>query len=208
MAIITFLVSAIKFGMVLLLGSTGETLTEKSGHLNLGLPGVMCVGTAFGCLAEAIFFDIVGGKRGMENASVLAVLIPVIATLIGGALMGLIFSFLTVTLHANQNVTGLAMTTLGVGISNFIIAVIDDNKFTAGTQYFTAHLPFADKLGWFGELFLSYGVMIYLAIGIAVATGIVLNKTKVGLHLRAVGENPATADAAGINVTGYRYFAT
>ena len=208
MAIVTFLVSAIKFGMVLLFGSTGETITEKSGHLNLGLPGVMCVGTAFGCVAEAILFDIVGGRRGMEKVSVLAVLVPVLATIIGGALMGLIFSFLTVTLHANQNVTGLAMTTLGVGISDFMIASTENHKFTAGAKFFNAHLPFADKLGWFGELFLSYGVMIYLSIAVALVTSFVINKTRVGLNLRSVGENPATADAAGINVTRYRYLAT
>ena len=208
MAIITFLVSAIKFGMVLLFGSTGETITEKSGHLNLGLPGVMCVGTAFGCIAEAMLFDIVGGRRGMEKISVLAVLVPVLATIIGGALMGLIFSFLTVTLHANQNVTGLAMTTLGVGISDFMIASTENYKFTAGAKFFNAHLPFADKLGWFGELFLSYGVMIYLSIAVALITSFVINKTRVGLNLRSVGENPATADAAGINVTRYRYLAT
>jgi simple sugar transport system permease protein len=194
--------------MVLLFGSTGETITEKSGHLNLGLPGVMCVGTACGCVAEAILFDIVGGRRQMDKISFLAVLIPVLATLIGAALMGLIFSFLTVTLHANQNVTGLAMTTLGVGIADFMIASVDGYKFTAGAKFFRASLPFADKLGWFGELFFSYGVMVYLSIAIAIATAFMLNKTKVGLHLRAVGENPATADAAGINVTRYRYVAT
>lgn len=208
MSIVTFLVSAIKFGMVLLFGSTGETITEKSGHLNLGLPGVMCVGTAFGCVAEAMLFDIVGGRRGMEKVSVLAVLVPVLATIIGGALMGLIFSFLTVTLHANQNVTGLAMTTLGVGISDFMIASTENYKFTSGAKFFNAHLPFADKLGWFGELFLSYGVMIYLSIAVALVTSFVINKTRVGLNLRSVGENPATADAAGINVTRYRYLAT
>ena len=208
MAIITFLVSAIKFGMVLLLGSTGETITEKSGHLNLGLPGVMCVGTACGCLAEAAFFDLVGGRRGMENLSFLAIIIPVIATVIGGALMGLIFSFLTVTLKANQNVTGLAMTTLGVGISDFMIASVEGYKFTAGAKFFNATLPFANNLGGFGKLFFSYGIMVYLSIAIAIAASFLLNRTKVGLHLRAVGENPATADAAGINVTKYRYIAT
>ena len=208
MAIITFLVSAIKFGMVLLFGSTGETITEKSGHLNLGLPGVMCVGTACGCLAEAMFFDLVGGRRGMEQVPFLAVIIPLIATIIGGALMGLIFSFLTVTLHANQNVTGLAMTTLGVGISDFMIASVEGYQFTAGAKFFRASLPFAKNLGWFGELFLSYGVMVYLSIAIAIITAFVLNKTKTGLHLRAVGENPATADAAGINVKRYRYAST
>ena len=204
--IVTFLVSAIRFGMVLLFGSTGETITEKSGHLNLGLPGVMCVGTAFGCAAEAIYFDIAGGRAGM--IWLLAILIPVIATLIGGALMGLIFSFLTVTLRANQNVTGLAMTTLGVGLSDFIISAVTQSKFTAGTKFFQMSLPFADNLGAFGKLFFSYGIMIYLSIAVAIVTSYVLNKTKVGLHLKAVGENPATADAAGINVTVYRYVST
>ena len=206
MAIITFLISAIKFGMVLLFGSTGETITEKAGHLNLGIPGVMCVGTAFGCAAEAIYFDMVGGR--MRMIWPLAILIPVVATLVGGALMGLLYSFLTVTLHANQNVTGLAMTTLGIGISDFIIANVDDYKFTAGAKFFNMHLPFADKLGDIGELFFSYGIMIYLSIAVAIVASFVLNRTKVGLHLRAVGENPATADAAGINVTKYRYVAT
>lgn len=204
--LIAFIVSAIKFGMVLLYGSTGETITEKGGHLNLGLPGVMCVGTAFGCVAEAMYFELAGGKNNMIYP--LAILIPVIATVIGGVLMGLIFSFLTVTLHANQNVTGLAMTTLGIGISDFMISTVDGYKFTAGAKFFNMHLPFADSLGWFGELFFSYGIMIYLSIGIAIVTSIVINKTKLGLHLRAVGENPATADAAGINVTLYRYLST
>ena len=208
MAIITFLVSAIKFGMVLLFGSTGETITEKSGHLNLGLPGVMCVGTAFGCVAEAIFFDIIGGKQGMARVPFLAVLIPILATLIGGVLMGLIFSFFTVTLHANQNVTGLAMTTLGVGIADFMIASVEGYKFTAGAKFFRAGLPFADKMGVVGKLLFSYGIMVYLAIAVAIVVALILNKTRVGLHLRAVGENPATADAAGINVTRYRYVAT
>ncbi len=213
MMFVAFLISAIKFGMVLLFGSTGETITEKAGHLNLGLPGVMCVGTAVGCAAEAMYFDAIGGLQNMSY--LLAIAIPVIATLIGGALMGLLFSFFTVTLHANQNVTGLAMTTLGVGISDYIIAVIDDYKFTAGAKYFRMglhDLPLFDKLiagmGDFGKLFFSYGIMIYLSIAVAVVTAFVLKKTKVGLHLRAVGENPATADAAGINVTLYRYGAT
>lgn len=206
MMFVAFLVSAIKFGMVLLFGSTGETITEKSGHLNLGLPGVMCVGTAFGCAAEAMYFDLAGGRLNMIYP--LAILIPVIATLIGGALMGLIFSFLTVTLHANQNVTGLAMTTFGVGISDFIIAEVEDYKFTAGAKFFNMHLPLAESLGAFGKLLFSYGIMIYLSIAVAIVTSFIIKKTKVGLNLRAVGENPATADAAGINVTKYRYFST
>ncbi len=200
---LAFLISSIRLGMTFLLGSTGETLTEKSGHLNLGIPGVMCVGASCGCYAEYLYFTEVG--RNIEP--LLAVLIPLLAAFAGGALMGLIFSFLTVTLRANQNVTGLALTTLGVGISNFMISKTGI-VFGKGSKYFTASLPFAKDLGWFGEVFFSHGVFVYLAIAIALSCSFVLNRTRVGLHLRAVGENPATADAAGINVERYRYAAT
>ena len=74
--------------------------------------------------------------------------------------------------------------------------------------FFRAELPFADSLGWFGDLFFSYGIMVYLSIAIAIMAALFLNKSKMGLHLRAVGENPATADAAGINVSRYRYLST
>lgn len=200
---LAFLVSAIRLGMTFLLGSTGETITEKSGHLNLGTPGVMCVGASCGCFAEYLYFTAVG--RNINP--VLAVLIPIVATIIGGAIMGFIFCFLTVTLRVNQNVTGLALTTFGVGVSDFMIAQTGI-VYSKGSKYFTACLPFAEDLGWFGELFLSHGIFIYLAIFIALGTSFVLNRTRVGLHLRAVGENPATADAAGINVSAYRYAAT
>ena len=200
---LAFLVSAIRLGMTFLLGSTGETITEKSGHLNLGIPGVMCVGAACGCYVEYLYFTAVG--RNVIPA--VAVILPIIAAILGGAVMGLLFSFLTVTLRANQNVTGLAITTLGIGISEYIIDEAS-TIFTKGSKYFAASLPFAKKLGWFGELFLNHGILVYLALAIALVTTFVLNRTRVGLHLRAVGENPATADAAGINVSLYRYVAT
>ena len=200
---LAFLVSAIRLGMVFLFGSTGEIITEKSGHLNLGTPGVMCVGASCGCFAEYLYLKVVGPYA----SPVLAILVAVVATFIGGALMGLLFSFLTVTLRANQNVTGLALTTLGVGISDFMIAKTG-TSFGRASKYFTASLPFADDLGFIGELLFSHGFLIYLAIAIALVCSFVLSKTRIGLNLRAVGENPATADAAGINVSLYRYLAT
>ena len=137
-----------------------------------------------------------------------AILLPILAALLGGAVMGLLFSFFTVTLRANQNVTGLAITTLGVGLSEYIIEEADV-IFSKASKHFTAPLiPFANDLGSFGKLVLGYGIFVYLALAIALITTYVLNKTRVGLHLRAVGENPATADAAGINVSLYRYIAT
>lgn len=200
---LAFLISAIRLGMTFLLGSTGETITEKSGHLNLGTPGVMCVGASCGCFAEYLYFTEAG--RNVDPA--LAIIIPILASLIGSGIMGFIFCFLTVTLRVNQNVTGLALTTFGTGVSDFMIAQTG-LIYTKGSKYFTAYLPIADDLGWFGQVFLSHGIFIYLAIIIALATSFVLNRTKIGLHLRAVGENPATADAAGINVSAYRYIAT
>ena len=200
---IAFLVSAIRLGMVFLFGSTGEIITEKSGHLNLGIPGVMCVGASCGCFAEYLYLDAVK----LRVVPALAVIIPIVATVLGSAIMGLIYSFLTVTLRANQNVTGLTLTTFGVGLSEYMISETGA-AYSKGTKYFTASLPFADDLGWFGEIFLSHGILIYLAIIVALVSSFVLNKTRVGLNLRAVGENPATADAAGINVSRYRYVAT
>ncbi|MGM9645411.1 MAG: ABC transporter permease [Eubacteriales bacterium] len=204
---ISFLFQSVRIGMALLFGSTGETLTEKAGHLNLGIPGVMCVGAACGCVTASKMIETFGDvyEKGFF-LSLLTVVLCILATIAGGAIMGLIYSFLTVTLRANQNVTGLAMTTFGVGVSDVMIANV--NSFSLASKCFTAHLPFADKLGGFGKLFLSYGVLVYIAIAVAIAVSLVLKRTKLGLHLRAVGENPATADAAGINVTAYRYGAT
>ena len=200
---LAFIVSAIRLGMTFLFGATGETITEKSGHLNLGIPGVMCVGASCGCYAEYLYLT----AAGRSVVPFLAVLIPILATFIGGALMGLLYSFMTVTLRANQNVTGLALTTFGVGVSDFMIAQTGA-IYSKGSKYFTAPLPFSKSLGWFGEVFFSHGILIYLAIIIALLCAFVLNKTRLGLNLRSVGENPATADAAGINVSAYRYLST
>lgn len=200
---LAFIVSSIRLGMAFLFGSTGETITEKSGHLNLGIPGVMCVGASCGCFAEYLYLSEVGPDANYF----LAVLIPIIATVIGGAVMGFIFSFLTVTLRANQNVTGLALTTFGVGVSDYMIAETGP-VYSKGSRFFTMTFPFAEDLGWFGEIFFSHGILIYLAIIIALVSSYILTKTRVGLNLRSVGENPATADAAGINVSRYRYAAT
>lgn len=194
----TIITEAIRYGMTFLLGSTGETLTEKSGHLNLGIPGIMSVGAGFGCMAIYLC--------GRGTPAFVIVLVAILASFIGGALMGLIYSFLTVSLRANQNVTGLALTTFGVGLTNYVISKAGNFAFAA--KYFTRLFPFAKNLGWFGELFFSYGILVYLALAIALVSSFVLTRTKVGLHLRAVGENPATADAAGINVSAYRYGAT
>ena len=212
-SLVAFIPRAVQQSIPLLLGSTGETITEKSGNLNLGIPGVMYVGAISGVIGS--FFYEQSVQTGELNGF-LAVMIPLLCSLIGSLLMGLLYCFLTVTLRANQNVTGLAMTTFGIGFGNFFGgsliklagADVPSISLSATSAYFSQTLPIASTTGWFGKLFLSYGFLAYVAIIIALVAAYVLKKTRVGLHLRAVGEDPATADAAGIDVTKYKYVST
>ncbi len=208
--LVSFIPRAVMQGVPLLYGATGETLTEKSGNLNLGIPGIMYVGAISGVIGAFLY------ERGGNVVGFWAIVIPMLCCLLGSLLMGLIYCFLTVTLRANQNVTGLAMTTFGVGFGNFfggsLIKLTDSDvpsiALSATSGYFSRSLPFASSLGAVGQIFLSYGFLAYLAIVIALITAWVLKKTRVGLHLRAVGESPATADAAGIDIARYKYVAT
>ena len=209
--IVSFVQRAIMQGIPLLFGSTGEILTEKSGHLNLGIPGIMYVGGISGVIGAFLYEQ----SAAVMNP-VLTVLIPLLCCIVGSLLMGLIYCLLTVTLRANQNVTGLALTTFGVGFGNFFggslikitQSAVPSISLTATSDVFRTTLPFADKLGWFGDIFLSYSFLAYAAVAISLIASYVLKKTRVGLNLRAVGESPATADAAGIHVEKYKYMAT
>lgn len=213
--IVEFICRAILLGVPLLYGSVGEIVTEKSGHLNLGIPGIMYVGAISGVVGSFLYENSCGNDIANMNPA-LAILIPLLCTIVGSVLMGLIYSFLTVTLHANQNVTGLALTTLGIGLGNFLGAsLINITKselpsiaLTSTSSFFTVKLPFAETTGPIGKIFFSHDFLTYLAIIIAIIVSFVLGRTRTGLNLRSVGESPATADAAGINVVKYRYIAT
>ena len=202
--------SSIVQGIPLLFGATGEIITEKSGNLNLGIPGIMYVGGISGIVGGYLYEHYTA-----EPSSFLCVLISLVFSLAGSALMALIYSVLTITLRANQNVTGLALTTFGTGVGNFfgesLLSFFGESGsislLKTGAAY-KATLPFASTTGNFGKIFLSYGFLAYTAVIIALIASYVLKRTRVGLNLRAVGENPATADAAGINVIRYKYLAT
>ncbi len=193
--VLEYLLSAIPLGITFLYGSVGEILTEKSGHLNLGIPGIMCVGAAGGCVALQLI-------SAAKLPGAFVVIIALLASFAAAALMGLLYCFLADTLHANQNVTGLAITTFGVGVMNFIMSKLSSIKYLYAVKYF--RFPFANS-----DSSLKYsGIMVFIGILIALAASYVLKRTRIGLHLRAVGENPAAADAVGINVTAYKYAAT
>lgn len=210
--VLSWIVRAILFGAVIMYGSLGETLTEKSGNMNLGTPGIMCIGGAFGFGCTYLY------EMNTENPNpVLTIAIALFCAFFFSALAGVLFCFLTTTLRANQNVTGLAMTIFGTGLAKFFgTFIIPEGVVTVKATYAnslfckTIPLDFGESTAaQIAEAFLcSHGFMLYLAIIIAVVMAFFLKKTKAGLNLRAVGENPATADAAGINVSKYKYLAT
>ena len=193
---LNFLIDSVAFGATFMYGSTGEILTEKSGHLNLGIPGIMCMGGAGGCLILNVI-----GTSSLPPA--LIVLLGILCSFAAAALMGLIYSFLTVTLRANQNVTGLALTTFGSGLMYVLMAKLDATVYLITPKAYY-RWPFAGRT----DALQYFGVMFFLAVIIAIVASWVLFHTQTGLHLRAVGENPAAADAVGINVTRYKYVAT
>lgn len=202
--------NAIVFGTVVLYGCLGEILTEKSGNLNLGIPGVMYLG-GIASLTGAFFYE-----RSTETPNaIVCILIALLCAFAAGVVGGLIYSVLTTTLRANQNVTGLTLTIFGGGVANFFGGSL--NKLAGGvgqistaatSAAFRVQIPFLSKIPVAGKILFSYGFLAYAAIAIAILLHIFLKKTRKGLNLRAVGENPSTADAAGINVGLYKYLST
>ena len=196
--------AAIAIATVFLFGCTGEIIMEKAGHLNLGIPGIMCMGTVGGCVGVRICVLMFGSHT--INWFVL-VLLTLIFSALFSCIGALIYAFLTVSLKCNQNVTGLALTTFGAGFADYFMTAINKSNFAGASKVIRYSLPFASNLGVFGKIFLDHGVLVYIAIAIAIVTSLILSKTRIGLSLRAIGENPATADAAGINITKYKYLA-
>ncbi len=204
--VLAFLQCSIRFSAVFLFGCVGEIITEKSGHLNLGIPGIMCAGTAGGCLGVGIYMNSIPNPDAPSY--LLLILIGIVCAFLFAAFLGAIYAFLTVSLQCNQNITGLALTTFGGGFTQFIMDnYVSKIHFDVASTYVAKSVSFYEQLGGFGKLFLSYGLLVYLAVAIAIITSVFLKKTKSGLKLRAIGENPAAADAVGVNVSQYKYLA-
>ena len=200
--------AAVVFGTVIMYGAIGEIITEKSGNLNLGVPGIMYLGGIAGLAASFLYENAVADPNRL-----VCFLLSFGAAFLAAALGGLIFALLTITLRVNQNVTGLTLTIFGGGVANFFGASL--NTLAGGVGQISvpitssAYIAYTrlGYMGTFGKLLFAHGFMAYLAIALAIAMRWFLNRTRPGLNLRAVGENPGTADAAGINVTRYKYLA-
>ncbi len=208
--VIKFFIAAVLAGTPLLFGTLGEILTEKSGNLNLGVEGMMFMGGVAG-LAGSYYYELATpAPSGLVSA-----LIAIACAFLCAALGALLYSILTISMRANQNVTGLALTIFGTGFGNFVGEAIGNSSASrymavgATTKAaFNTGIPGLSSIPTIGKLLFSYNFMVYLALFIAIVLGIFLNRTRSGLNLRAVGESPATADAAGIDVTRYKYLAT
>ena len=210
--VIGLIKAAVLNGTPLLYGTSGEILTEKSGNMNLGVEGLMFMGGAFGLCGAFVYGQIAGD--GAIGA--VAVAIALIASFVAGALGSLIFSFLTITLRANQNVTGLALTIFGTGVGQFVGELmrlkVGGNVTVSNALKDAFANPILPKalqdIPVLGQILFSYNFFVYLGFAMTIVMAYFMAKTRKGLNLCAVGESPATADAAGINVTKYRYFAT
>lgn len=208
--IMNFLFAAVLAACPLLFGTLGETLTEKSGNLNLGVEGLMFMGGIAG-LAGSYYYE----RSVAEPVAWISVSIALVCAFLCATFGAFIYSVITITLRANQNVTGLALTIFGAGFGNFFGELMGNSTsgFVAVTQATKAGFndplfPFLTNIPVVGKLLFSYNIMVYLSLAIAIFMWYFLTRTRKGLNLRAVGEKHASADAAGINVTLYKYLAT
>ncbi|HYF96006.1 MAG TPA: ABC transporter permease [Symbiobacteriaceae bacterium] len=186
--IITTLTATVVAGTTILFAALGEVLSERAGILNLGVEGMMLAGTCIGYIAAL--------KTGSPWAGVLA------AALIGAALAG-IHAVLTVTLRANQVVSGLALTIFGTGFSSYIGKAIVGIPLPQ--PFVKVAIPGLAQIPYLGQILFNQNPLVYLSYVLVPALWYWLYKTRPGLNLRAVGENPGAADAAGVNVFLTRY---
>ncbi len=190
--VVTLLAAAITVGTPILFGALGETLGQKAGNMNLGAEGLMLMGA------------VVGFKTAytVQNPG-----LALLAAALTGAAFALVFALLTVTLRCNQTITGLTLTTFGQGFANFI------GSSSVGTRLpenFTAHftslkLPLLGDIPLIGPIFFQQNILVYFSYALVALVAVYLYRTRAGLRLTMVGENPAAADVIGISVNRYKY---
>lgn len=194
---INFLFAAIKAGTPLLFGTTGEIMTQKSGNINLGVEGMMFMGAFMG-----FYTGYHTGSLGLALLAAFGI----------GVLAAFIYAVVTVTFMANQNVAGLTLTIFGIGFAKFFgeIMISQAGGSPKLSESFMASIsekafPVLGNIPVIGKLLFSHNPLVYLSIVVAVICTIYMLRTRAGLNMRAVGENPAAADATGINVTLVKY---
>lgn len=180
--------AAIVYAVSILYAAIGEIFTQRAGIMNLGVEGIMLMGAVSGFLA-------VYSTNSLELA--------LLAVILVGALLGLIFAFLTVTLRVNQTVCGMAFLIFGSGLSGFIGKNV--TGIASAVKFEKISIPLLSQIPVIGDIFFKQDILVYIMYLIVPLSMFYIYKTKPGLILRALGENPAALDAAGINVFALRY---
>lgn len=186
--IIALLSGAIVYAVSVMYAGIGETFTERSGVMNLGVEGVMLMGAASGAMAA------------IKTRSLGLAMLVVIGV---GIVLGLIFAFLTITLQSDQTVCGMAMLILGTGLSGFLGEEIAADPI--GLKFQKIAIPILSDIPIVGDIFFNQNLLVYVMYLILPLSMIYIYKTRWGLKLRSLGENPAVLDAAGENVFLMRY---
>lgn len=182
------IVSAISSGTPLLLAVLGGILIERSGITQLGAEGLMLMGAVTSCL---VF---------IQTGSLALTLLCVFAV---GGVLGILHGFLCVTLHANQVVSGLAMTIFGAGLSAYLGKRVSGIPLPGAVP--KLDLPWLENVPFIGKIFAHLDLFTWFSFVLVIAMHLFIHRTSWGLHLRAVGDNPATADVMGIPVIAIRY---
>jgi len=182
--------SGIRLATPYLYAAIGETFGQRSGVLNLGVEGIMLMGAFSGFWAVYVSGSL---------------LLGVLAALFVGLLMGLATAFINVTLKAEQGISGIGIFLFGLGLSELLFQQSFDSVVTV-SGFPKLRVPVLSKVPVIGEIFFQHNLLVYVAFALVPAAWFVLNKTTLGLKIRAVGQNPQAADAMGISVARVRYF--
>jgi ABC-type uncharacterized transport system permease subunit len=188
--LIGILSSGVRLATPYLYASIGETFGQRSGVLNLGVEGQMLLG------AFTAFY--VAMKTG-------SLWLGVLAAMIVGAVMGLAMAFVTVNLHAQQGISGIGFYLFGLGMSDLLFQKMMGTVRTV-QGFPKIGIPFLSDIPGIGEIFFNHNILVYGAYLLVLVAWFVLNKTNLGLKIRAVGENPDAADSLGVSVARVRYF--
>ena len=186
--IISILAASITAGTPILFAALGELIAERSGVMNLGVDGMMLVGAVTGFMVAVNFGN---PWLGVGIA------------LVSGALLALIHAYLTVTLRANQVVSGLALTLFGTGLSDYLGKAYVGMR--AEQTFGKMAMPFLSDIPIIGPVVFKQDMLVYVSYILVILTAFFLYKTRAGLFLRALGENPAAVDSVGVNVFRLRY---
>ncbi len=195
------LASGIRLATPYLYAAIGETFGQRSGVLNLGVEGVMLMG-AFTSLWAVYEFT----PAGATSYYAPALLAGVLVALLVGLVMGLATAVINVSLQAQQGISGIGIYLFGLGMSDLLFQKVFRGQVITVNGFPRANIPVLSDLPVLGEIFFRQNLLVYLAFALVPVTWFVLNKTTLGLNIRAVGQNPEAADAMGISVTRVRYF--